>query len=141
MRGGGGAESPEPIPAAALRGGSPAFGVSGVPGLKTERAWVGDASHAMCDPLGLKAGVYRACGLEIKDGGAPVRWRIACAGRSAMPGPIYYCKRGKEVPRVCVELKRGARAAVSCCSTPATAELRRQITGDVFPPLGWSTEL
>ena len=90
---------------------------------------------------GSKAGDYRACGLEIKDGGAPVRRRIAGARRSAMPGPIYYCKRGKEVPRVCVELKRGARAAVSCCSTPATAELRRQITGDVFPPLGWSTEL
>jgi len=106
-----------------------------------ERAWVGVAPNAMCDPLGLKAGVYRACGLEIKDGGAPVRWRIACAGRSAMPGLIYYCKRGKEVPRVCVELKRGARAAVSCCNTPATAELRRQITGDVVPPLGWSTEL
>ena len=88
-RGGGGAESPEPIPAAALRGGSPAFGVSGVPGLKMERAWVGDAPNAMRDPLGLKAGVYRACGLEIKDGGAPVRRRIAGAGRSAMPGPIY----------------------------------------------------
>ena len=95
----------------------------------------------MRDPLGLKAGVYRACGLEIKDGGAPVRWRITCAGRSAMPGPIYYCKRGREVPLVCAELKRGARAAVSCCSTPAMVELRRQITGDVFLLLGWSTEL
>ena len=95
----------------------------------------------MRDPLGLKAGVYRACGLEIKDGGAPVRRRIAGAGRSTMPGPIYYCKRGKKVPHVCAELKWGVRAAMSCGSTPATAELRRQITGDVFPPLGWSTEL
>ena len=107
-----------------------------VPGLKMERAWVGDAPHAMRDPLGLKAGVYRACGLEIKDGGAPVRRRIAGVGRSAMPGPIYYCKRGKEVPRMCAELKRGARAAVSCCSTPATAELRRQHTGDGVPAPG-----
>ena len=90
----------------------------------------------MCDPLGLKAGVYRACGLEIKDGGAPVRWRIACAGRSAMPGPIYYCKRGKEVPRMCAELKRGARAAVSCYRTPATVELRRQNTEDGVPAPG-----
>ena len=59
-----------------------------VPGLKMERAWVGDAPHAMRDPLGLKAGVYKACGLEIKDGGAPVRRRIAGVGRSAMPGPL-----------------------------------------------------
>jgi len=88
-RGGRGAESPEPIPAAALRGGLPAFGISGVPGLKTERAWVGDVPHAMRDPLGFKSGVYRACGLEIKDGGAPARRRIGGAGRSAMLGPIY----------------------------------------------------
>jgi len=64
--------------------------ISGVPGLKTKRAWVGDAPHAMRDPLGFKSGVYKACGLEIKDGGAPARRRIAGAGRSAMPGPIYY---------------------------------------------------
>jgi len=37
---------------------------------------------------------------------------------------------------VCAELKQGARAAVSCCSTPATAELRRQNTGDGVPAPG-----
>ena len=37
---------------------------------------------------------------------------------------------------MCAELKRGALAAVSCCSTPATAELRRQNTGDDVPAPG-----
>ena len=37
---------------------------------------------------------------------------------------------------MCAELKRDARAAVSCCSTPATAELRRQNTGDGVPAPG-----
>ena len=54
-RGGGGTRRRQSSRGGAARG-SPAFGVSGVPGLKIERAWVGDAPHDMCDPLGFKSG-------------------------------------------------------------------------------------
>ena len=40
--------------------GSLAFGVSGVPGLKTERAWVGEDLHVMCDPPVAFAGLGAA---------------------------------------------------------------------------------
>ena len=72
--------TPATVSAGAQLGKLTEFAELGLPGVKTERAWVGDAPHAMRDQLGLKAGVYRACGLEIKDGGAPVRRRIAGAG-------------------------------------------------------------
>ena len=70
------------------RGCSPAFVVFGVPGLKTERAWVGEDLRVMRDPpvafAGLGAALERGC-----DGGGGSEGRTSPARGVPASGEVY----------------------------------------------------